>query len=66
MLSNTIAEGENKDFKNNISELEVQKAATNKQVEDLNARLVEMEAWNNSLEIQLKEANEQHITITPL
>ena len=64
MLSNTIAKGENKDFENKILELEVQKAATNRQVEELNARVVEMEAQNNSLEIQLKEANERHISIT--
>ena len=37
VLSNTIVEGENKEFENKISELEVQKAATNRQVEELNA-----------------------------
>ena len=44
MLSNTIADGENMDFENKISELEVQKAATNKKAEEINARVVEMEA----------------------
>ena len=65
VLSNTVAEGEKKDFENNISKLEAQKAATDRQAEELNARVVELGAWNNSLEIQLKAANEQQIDITP-
>ena len=65
MLSNTITEGEKKDLENKISELEVQKAATNRQAEEINAQVVELEAQKNSLEIQLKAANEQQIDITP-
>ena len=37
MLSNTIAEGENKDFENKISELEVQKDENDTHAEELRA-----------------------------
>ena len=60
VLSNTINDGEKKDLENKISELEAQKAATSKQGEELNAWVVELEAQNNSLEIQLKEVNERY------
>ena len=65
VLSTTITEGENKYFENKISKLEVQKDATDKQAEELNCRVVEPEAQNNSLEIQLMAANEGQFDITP-
>ena len=65
MLSNTIAEGKNKDLENKILELEVQKDTTNRQAEEINSWVIELEAKNNSLEIQLKTANERHIDIIP-
>ena len=37
VLSNNIAEGEKNDFRNQISQLEAQKATTDRQVEELNA-----------------------------
>ena len=54
MLSNTIAEGEKKDFENKISELEAQKYATDMKSEELRVRVGELEAQKNSLESQLK------------
>ena len=44
VLSNTINDGENKDIENNISQLEAEKATNDKQAEELNARVVELEA----------------------
>ena len=44
VLSNTITEGEKKDLENKISELDAQKVATDRQAEEINARVVEMEA----------------------
>ena len=43
MLSRTIAEGEKKDLESNISMLEVQKDANDKQAEELKAQVVELE-----------------------
>ena len=51
VLSNTIIDGEKKDLENKISELEVQKVATNKQAKELKAQVAELEVWNISLEI---------------
>ena len=66
VLSNSITEGEKKDLKNKISELETHKAATDRQAEELNTRVAELEAQNSSFEIQLKTTNEQQVDITPL
>ena len=64
-LSTTIMEGEKKNVENNISELEAHKYAPSRQEEELRAWVGELEARNNSLEIQLKVANEWQLDITP-
>ena len=66
VLSNTIISGEKKDLEGNISGLETQKATTDTQEEELRARVAELEAQNNSLEVQLKATNERKIDISPL
>ena len=66
MLSNAISEAEKKDLENKIWEVEAQKAGTDKQAEELKARVAELEAQNSSLEIYLKVSNEQQVNITPL
>ena len=64
MFSSTIVEGEKKDLESKISKLEVQKDANDKQAEKLKAQVVELEAYKNLLETQLKEANERQQDIT--
>ena len=66
VLFNTIINGEKKDLEGEISRLETQKAAADKQVEELKARIAELDAQNSSLEIHLKTKNERKIYITPL
>ena len=44
VLSNTIIDGENKGLEGNISDLEAQRAATDKQAEELKAQVAELEA----------------------
>ena len=66
VLSNNIIDGENKDLERKILGLGSQRAATNKQPEELKAWVTELEAQNSSLEIQLKTTNERKIDVTPL
>ena len=66
VLSNTMIDGEKKDLEGKISGLETQRAAADKQVEELKARVAEPEAQNSSLEVLFKEENEQKMDITPL
>ena len=49
-----------------ISGLDTQRAATDKQVEELKAQVAELEAQNSYLETLFKVANEQKMDITPL
>ena len=61
-----MIDGLNKDLEGKIVGMEKQRVATDKQVEELKARVAKMEAQNNFLEIQFKEANEWKMDITPL
>ena len=44
----------------------MQKVAIDRQAEELNVQLAELEAWNSSLEIQLKTTIERQVDITLL
>ena len=58
MLSDTIIDGEKKDFENKISELEARKSAADRQAEEIRTQVGELQAQNSSLETQLKTTNE--------
>ena len=46
--------------------MEGQKSTADQQTEQYNIRIMELEAQNSSLEVLLKESNEQKMDITPL
>ena len=59
VLSNTIISGEKKDLEGKDSGLEMQRATTDIEVEEIRAQVAKLEAQNrDSLEVQLKAANE--------
>ena len=59
-------EKETQKLESKIIEMEGKKYASNQQAEEYGARITEIEASKNSLEVLLKEANDQRTNITPL
>ena len=46
--------------------MEIQRSEADKQAKESKVRVVELEAWNSSLEVLLKATNERKMDIAPL